>query len=405
MNAMDILYGLNNVRDGYVVAVEEFRQGEQQVQRLPKKKLWLIAAVVALALLLVGCAVAYASGWLQRVFTTRSEASLSAEQIDYIESNEQPVGQTQGNQDWSIELKSTISDRTAAYLVFQVTAPEKIDLEQYLNPPTFDAEHLMPGNYSVGKNAAYSMAIASIGNVDRERNYMYVDGGDWMTDNDGKANTVLYCMTIRCNKLYSDRPQTLENPFGKDISFRIRFMGVYLDYTNTAVAESIDAQHAGEEAYIADGEEAAGLFRTDVLTDEEWDFEVTLDADGQFMELITRPITVQARVYYYADAEKSSAYEKREPIDIRSFRVTPFGASVTFDLTPDMNGASLEPDTDNQVCAVMKDGSSIVLQWDGDKLLAQTPIVLSQLDYVLLADGTRLEPADEVDSFFRTPQE
>ena len=40
----------------------------------------------------------------------------------------------------------------------------------------------------------------------------------------------------------------------------------------------------------------------------------------------------------------------------------------------------------------MKDDSSIALQWDGDNLLAQTPIVLGQLDYVLLADGTRLEP-------------
>ena len=221
---------------------------------------------------------------------------------------------------------------------------------------------------------------------------MYIDNGDWMPDNDGEANTVLYCMTVRCNKIYPDRPQTLEQPFGKDISFRIRFMGVYLDYTNTAVAESIDAQHAGEEAYIVGGEEAAGLFCADILTDEEWDFEVTLDADDQFIELITRPIPVQAQVCYYADAEKSTGYMKQEPIALRSFRITPFGASVDFDLTPDMNSASLELDTDTPVRAVMKDGSSIALQWDGDKLLAQTPIVLSQLDYVLLADGTRLEP-------------
>ena len=41
----------------------------------------------------------------------------------------------------------------------------------------------------------------------------------------------------------------------------------------------------------------------------------------------------------------------------------------------------------------MKDGSSIALQWDGSKFLAQTPIVLSQLDYVLLGDGTRLPAA------------
>ncbi len=83
---------------------------------------------------------------------------------------------------------------------------------------------------------------------------------------------------------------------------------------------------------------------------------------------------------------------KQEPIALRSFRITPFGASVDFDLTPDMNSASLELDTDTPVRAVMKDDSSIALQWDGDNLLAQTPIVLSQLDYVLLADGTRLEP-------------
>ena len=60
MNSMDILYGLNNVRDSYVIAAEDFRQGKRQARRLAKKKLWLIAAIVALALLLVGCAVVYA---------------------------------------------------------------------------------------------------------------------------------------------------------------------------------------------------------------------------------------------------------------------------------------------------------------------------------------------------------
>ena len=59
MNAMDLMIGLNNVRDKFVVSAGEFRQGERQVRALPKRKLWLIAAVIALALLLVGCAVVY----------------------------------------------------------------------------------------------------------------------------------------------------------------------------------------------------------------------------------------------------------------------------------------------------------------------------------------------------------
>ncbi len=369
----------------------------QIIPSAPNKKagtrIFLIAAAITLSLLLMGCAVAYSSGWFQRVFSARSNAPLSADQIQYLESNEQPVGQSQGDLGWNIELKSTISDGTVGYLVFQVAAPSGIDLEQYLNPPTAEAKHLTPGNYSYGKKAAYSMVIASIGSISQEQNYMYLDSGSWLPDDDGQPNTVLYCMSIRCNKLYPEKPMELEQPFGKDISFRIRFMGVCLDYINTAVEESIDAQYAGQE-YFIDGEAVAGLFCADVLTDEEWDFEVTLDADNQFAELINQPTTVQARVFYYADAEQSTAIAKQESISLCSFRVTPFGASVVFDLPPDTNGASIFPDSDSQIYAMMKDGSRIVLRDDRDKLLAQSPIVLSQLDYILLPDGTELPAAN-----------
>lgn len=59
MNAMDLMTGLNNVRDRFVVSAGEFRQVQREIHAPPKRKLWLIAAVIALALLLVGCAVAY----------------------------------------------------------------------------------------------------------------------------------------------------------------------------------------------------------------------------------------------------------------------------------------------------------------------------------------------------------
>ena len=353
----------------------------------------LIAAVITLSLLLVGCAVAYAAGWFQRVFFTRSDTPLSEDQIQYIENNEQPIAQTQSGHGWSIELKSTISDGTVGYLVFQITAPNDIDLEQYLNPPSRNAKRLSPGNYSYGQKAAYSMAIASIGTVDQEKNYMYIDNGTWLSDNDGQPNTVLYCMTLRCEKIYPDQPLGLEQPFGKDISFRIRFMGISLNYTDAAVEASIDAQYAGQD-YFVDGDTVAGLFRSEVLTDEEWNFNVTLDADNQFVELLTQPTTLQARVWRYADAGKWTVVETQEPAEILSFRVTPFGASVVFKLTPDMNAASLPsfPDTDQQASAVMKNGSRIALQGDNGNLLAQTPIILNQLDHILLADGTTLYP-------------
>ncbi len=64
----------------------------------------------------------------------------------------------------------------------------------------------------------------------------------------------------------------LEDPFGKDISFRIRLMGITLEYENAALAQEIDKKYAGRE-YIVDGQEGAVLFLSDIVTDEEGMFD------------------------------------------------------------------------------------------------------------------------------------
>ena len=396
MKAMDLLVGFGSVKDSYVISAEEFRQGKQkaQIKRLSTRKVWLIAAVIALTLLLVGCAVAYANGWFQQVFSSRSETPLSSEQNQYIQNNEQIVGQSQTINDWTVDLKSTICDGRTGYLVFQITAPDDMDLEQYLNPPTVDDKRLSPGNYSVSRDRMYPLSKASIGNLNEEKNYMFADGRNWISDNDGKANSVLYCMSIRCEKLYPDKPMLLEDPFGKENTFHIRFMGITLEYTNLELQKEIEEKYAGQ-AYIVDGEEAAGLFCSDILTDEEWNFEVTFDSDNQFMELITHPVPVQAKVWRYADAKQWETKDSLEEVQISSFRVTPFGASISYVPKPDAIGISLKlwQNLDDEIYAVMRDGSRIKLDLvgtDNAVLQAETPIVLSQLDYILLEDGTKL---------------
>ena len=392
MKAIDLLVGFNSVKDFYVISAEEFRQGKRK--RLSTRKMWLIAAVIALTLLLVGCAVAYANGWFQQIFSARSETPLSSEQIQYIQNNEQIVGQSQTKKDWTVDLKSTICDGRTGYLVFQITAPDGMDLEQYLNPPTVDDKRLSPGNYSVSRDRMYPLSKASIGNLNEEKNYMFADGGNWISDNDGKANSVLYCMSIRCEKLYPDKPMLMEEPFGKENTFHIRFMGITLEYTNLELQKEIEEKYAGQ-TYIVDGEEAAGLFCSDILTDEEWNFDVTFDSDNQFIELITHPVSVQAKVWRYADEKQWETKDSLEEVQISSFRVTPFGANITFVPKSDTIGISLDlwQDTDDEIYAVMKDESRIKLDLTGADatiLQAQTPIVLSQLDYILLEDGTKL---------------
>lgn len=396
MKAMDLLVGFGSVKDSYVISAEEFRQGKQkaQIKRLSTRKMWLIAAVIALTLLLVGCAVAYANGWFQQIFSARSETPLSSEQIQYIQNNEQIVGQSQTKNDWTVDLKSTICDGRTGYLVFQITAPDDVDLEQYLNPPMLDDKRLAMGNDSASRKAAYSLAVASIGTVDSERNYWYLDSGDWIVDGDGQPNTVLFCMSIRCEKMDPNKPMLLEGPFGKDVSFRIRLMGITLEYKNQELQREIEEKYAGQ-AYIVDGEAAAGLFCSDILTDEEWNFDITFDSDNQFIELITKPVFAQAKVWRYADEKQWDTVDSLEEVQISSFRVTPFGANISYVPKPDAIGISprIGENVENAIYAVMKDGSRIQLNLTGNNdtvLQAETPIVLSQLDYILLEDGTKL---------------
>ena len=405
MNGKKLLIGLSYIDRKYIEESEQDvpvkkaitparNQHKAQSKRLSTKKIWLIAAVIALTLLLVGCAVAYANGWFQQIFSSQSETPLSSEQMQYIQNNEQIVGQSQTINGWTIDLKSTICDGRTGYLVFQITAPDDVDLEQYLYPPTLDDKRLSMGNYSANGKAGYSYAIASIGTVDTERNFWYHDGGDWISDQDGQPNTVLFCMTIRCEKIDPNKPMLLEDPFGKDVSFRIRLLGITLEYTNRELQKEIEEKHAGQD-YIVDGEEAAGLFCSDILTDEEWYFDVAFDPDNQFIELITQPVSAQAKVWRYADAKQWEAKDFLEEVQISSFRVTPFGANISYIPKPDTVGISprLGENVDDTIYAVMKDGSRIKLDLTGNYdtvLQAETPIVLSQLDYILLEDGTKL---------------
>ena len=61
MRPIDLLKSFGSVRDAYVLSAEAFRQGTHQPQsrRISAKRIWLMAAVIALMLLLVGCTVVY----------------------------------------------------------------------------------------------------------------------------------------------------------------------------------------------------------------------------------------------------------------------------------------------------------------------------------------------------------
>lgn len=59
MKGMDLLNALGRVQDSYVVSAGDFRENQGQPRWLALRRAWLIAAMIALLLMLVGCAVVY----------------------------------------------------------------------------------------------------------------------------------------------------------------------------------------------------------------------------------------------------------------------------------------------------------------------------------------------------------
>ena len=59
MKGMDLLNALGRVQDSFVTSAGDFRENQGQPRRLALHRAWLIAAIIALLLMLVGCAVVY----------------------------------------------------------------------------------------------------------------------------------------------------------------------------------------------------------------------------------------------------------------------------------------------------------------------------------------------------------
>lgn len=144
MRAEDILDMMGDARDSYVWDARQPQPSQRRI--LSARRVWLMAAVIAVMLLLVGCTVAYVNGWFTDFFSERSSAPLSDSQIDFIQENEQIIQETQAKGGWTVELKSTLCDGRTAFAIFSITAPEGVDLEGINLETPADSDSIIPGN-------------------------------------------------------------------------------------------------------------------------------------------------------------------------------------------------------------------------------------------------------------------
>lgn len=403
MNGKNIIWGLTYVSSSIV---EEAEYGAFQVKtdstiekdrsRRIFRRPFLVAAIIALTLLLVGCAVAYANGWFTDLFAARSDTPLTGGQVSFIQENEHIIMETQSSNEWNVELKSTMTDGNTGYILFGITAPADIDLEAYSEnrKADYEAPYITPGNYSM-RAGHRAIVIASTGFSDEALNFYWQENGYWEADNDGIPNTLNYVVELRCEKLYPNKEILLREPFGSDITFEARFFDFTLEYEDPEVRESVEAKLAEQGDSLIGGEELQGLHKSKELVDGEWIFDVTFtDTRVETLQLIDQPITVDAWVYHKID-NGTMFYDTThdiEQIQITSFVLSPMGATVTYEQAEDVIGVFLEWDGNQGIFVVMKDGSEIQLNSDGTgySWSSKVPIVLDDVDHVRLADGTKV---------------
>lgn len=403
MSNMEFFALLGSVSNKYLL---ESMEETPERKGLSSRRVLLVAVAAALALLLMGCtvAVAYAQGWFTAIFAAKSAAPLSNSQMEYIESNEQVISTAVAEAGWQVELKSTLCDGDTGFVLFGITAPEDVDLEGIsAGEQGDDWQRIVPGNDSMDldRQRRRTLVLPSSGNVDQEKNFIWQCGGHWEADNDGKSNTLDYLVTLRCEKLYPAQEMLLEDPLGPDMTFSIRFLDFIYEYQDPEVRRAIDEKYAGMTDYMVADEDMVGLYKAELLVEGTWEFDVSF-ADGgqQSIELVTgEPVMTWGLVTWKLD-DDPIAYETGSGIaatKIVSFVLSPFGAAVTYEFEEPAFSAFIEYQDHNGyedrfVYAVMKDGSKIPLHTHGtgDQLTAESPLVLAEVDHILLGDGVQI---------------
>ena len=354
MKSEKLLDALNDL-DGRFI--REAREEKESHGIRGRRFVVLMAAVIAvLAMSVTAFASETVAGWFRGWFESRSDTGLTPGQVEFVEENEQLVAQAQLQNNCTIELKSFMTDGQYMCMLLGVTAPEGMKIEN-AEIGNFGG---MPGILTPG--ADWTLVGSA--------QFMIMED-----DGDGKDNTA----NIVFEAMFEY--EETEKPFDQGTVWNLHIE----DLTATCVDEEYLSQFAMVDGgYVLSGEETERAYRTLTLAEGTWDYQFTIE-DGDFreIEIILDEPVVAGTVIGVKPMEDGSYADAYKDVTITSVGLRSMGMTVNVE---EQEFAYTEP------ChVVMKDGSKIELQSYWSKYyFSETPIVLDEVDYILLADGTKI---------------
>lgn len=333
----------------------------------------LIAAIVSV-LAVTASASEYVHNWFITFFFDRSENMLSTQQIEYIEKNVQAVNNSQTQGEWTVELRSALTDGTTAYIIIGVAAPENIDLSHKM------VDGIATQWYAPGNGDA-NVLSSSIGVIADTISYC------WREDGDNLDNTKNYVIQIGPNF-----ERSTIDPFGSDVQWNIHIEDIVRIHQDEAyLQELLNGKYKDQKYFITTSEETERLEITETVAKGIWDFAINFSGSEKGIELITEPVTTVANILRKYGPNIDDYGQYMENVTITSFVLHPLSATVSYE---ECDGSPSFGYEDKFLCVVMKDGSRVKLMGCGkigenqSMFESESPVILEDVDHILMADGT-----------------
>ena len=211
----------------------------------------------------------------------------------------------------------------------------------------------------------------------------------WREDGDGLDHTKNYVI-----QLQADRKNSTMEPFGPETQWFIHMENIVREYDDEEYKQELmDTKYKGQTDVMFTHEETQRMQCQEVLAEGTWDFTIRFEGSDGGIELLSTPIEAEAEVLRkYGEGIIDSACFL-EQVKIPSFVLRALSATVTYE---DCNGSPSFRLEDTYASVVMENGSEIELRDYGVSgeqckiLEAESPVVLDEVDYVRLPDGTRI---------------
>ena len=335
MTSMELLKAMEFLEDDIILETEE--QPKVKKNRLISRPMLIAAVLLAGILLITACTVMGGAEWFLRYFSNVSPGILSAAQVEYIVANTMDVHKSQTVNGYTLTLKSVFSDGRDILIQFELTGPRGTVLDA-------DSYSDMHGIYLETDTMPQAMAM------------------EWtMRDEDRTDN--------RVELLYS-----IASAWNETVPFAEASCRLYIYGLEAKWREYMDV-------------------RSEPLTEGCWSFDIHFPAEcSRSISFVQEPVPVTQSVtvdYQQIGENALMPVVEQQEGQITALNLWALGAELSFRFGEESRNAEF-----GDLYAVMKNGEKILLKQyfgapDFITYQVETPILLDQVEYLELEDGTR----------------